>query len=40
VEVKRNGVTEGPSAIARLKARYRLSLTHRDRQVIDSGWHR
>lgn len=34
VEVELNGVAEGPSAIARLKARYRLSLAEWDRQVI------
>ena len=35
VEVKPDGVTEGPSAIVRLKARDRLSLGERDSQVID-----
>jgi hypothetical protein len=40
VEVKLNGITEGPSTIACLKTHHGLSLGERDVQVIGPGRYR
>jgi len=40
VEVKLNGITEGPSAVACLKTRHGLPLGERDVQVIGPGRYR